>query len=66
MAHAVSISERLADTWEKVGSITRVVMGILPGGPFRFGTVDVRGVPTRVFLNLPTTLGEYYRVWFEK
>eukprot|EP00037_Helgoeca_nana_P000559 m.22222 g.22222 ORF g.22222 m.22222 type:complete len:598 (+) comp10683_c0_seq1:33-1826(+) len=62
----VSLSERGADVWEKVTQVGRVAVGILPGGPFRFGTVDVRGIPTRVFLNLPDTLGEYYRLWFQK
>ena len=29
------------------------------GGAFRFGNTDVRGIQQRVFVNLPTTLGEY-------
>jgi acyl-coenzyme A synthetase/AMP-(fatty) acid ligase len=61
----LTLSEKAWDVWEKVSSLSKVLIGILPGGPFRFGTVDVRGVPTRVWLNLPTTLGEYYRTWFE-
>jgi hypothetical protein len=39
----LSTTEKIADVWDKVKSISRVLVGILPGGPFRFGEVDVRG-----------------------
>jgi len=61
-----TLAERAADAIDKMATIGRVVKEILPGGSFRFGNVNIRGVPTRVFLNLPSTLGEYYRGWFDK
>ena len=54
----LSVMERATDVYEKVMTISRVLTNILPGGSLRFGTETVRGVPTRVFLNLPDTLGE--------
>jgi hypothetical protein len=44
---------KVSDVMEKVGAVSAVAMGVLPGGSFRFGTEVVRGVPQRVFKNLP-------------
>jgi hypothetical protein len=47
---------KVSDVMEKVSSVGAVAMGVLPGGAFRFGTEVVRGVPQRVFKNLPVRL----------
>jgi len=39
----LSTGEKLADVWDKVKSISRVLVGILPGGAFRFGEQNIRG-----------------------
>ena len=66
MAADLSFFERVTDAYKKVRAVASVAMGVLPGGTFRFGSEDVRGVPLRVFKNLPAGLGEYYRTWFSK
>ena len=62
----LSFFERVSDAYKKARAVVSVAWGVLPGGTFRFGTEDVRGVPMRVFKNLPSGLGEYYRTWFAK
>ena len=44
-----SLAERLGDKWAKLRQAATVVWGALPGGSFRFGGEEVRGVPQRVF-----------------
>ena len=60
----LTFSEKVGDVIEKVSSLGKVLFNILPGGTFSFGTETVRGVPLRVFKQLPPALGKYYEQWF--
>lgn len=61
----ISFSEKILDTYHKIRTITSVLAAILPGGSLSFGTENVRGVPLKVFKNLPASLGDYYKIWFK-
>jgi len=61
----LTFTEKMADIFEKVTSVGKVVLNILPGGAFSFGQETVRGVPLRVFKTLPPALGTYYAQWFD-
>lgn len=58
--------EKISDVASKIRMVSSVVWGILPGGTFRFGDKEVRGVKLRCFTNLPAALGDYYSIWFKK
>jgi len=62
----ISLGEKLSDIKEKVGTIFKVVGGMMPGGSFQLGTAEVRGVTYKVFKNLPVAVGDYYRPFFVK
>lgn len=65
MATDITMMESLTDMYQKFRAIASVAFSILPGGTFRFGNENVRGVPIRCFKNLPAALGEYYAIWFK-
>jgi hypothetical protein len=62
----LTLFEKLSDVWQKVRTISRVAVGVFPGGDFAFGTEVVRGVPLRVWKSLPPALGTWFRVWFQR
>lgn len=57
----ISLGEKFADIQEKVGTIFKVVGGMLPGGRFQMHTTKVRGVDYKCFKNLPDAIGDFYR-----
>lgn len=61
----ISLFEKLSDAYNKIRTITSVVVQAFPGGAFQMDTQNVRGVPLRVFKNLPASLGDYYKIWFD-
>ncbi len=61
-----SFAEKAWHKFETFRQLSRVALKLLPGGTFQLGQETIRGVPTRVFKNLPASLGDYYRGWFQR
>jgi hypothetical protein len=62
----ITFYEKMTDIYEKISGVSRVVVGLLPGGRFQLTTASVRGHETTVFKQLPPSLGEFYKVWFKE
>jgi len=62
----ISLGVKLADLWEKVGGVGKLVCNMGPGGTFQMTSADVDGRKVTVFKNLPAALGDTYRVWLKK
>ena len=61
----LSAYEKVADITMKVKGVASILVSLLPGGKLSMGTTSVRGVPMKVFKQLPPALGTYYTECFE-